>query len=563
MNQRKFIRRAGFVLVLSLLLMFVFSANAQEDMKVLNVGTNMVGGDPESIDPNLNEASQGNQIIRTMYIGLTTQDEETGDMIPGLATDWTVSDDGLTFTFNMIPEIPWVKYNPDTDAVEQVMDESGNPRFVTANDVVYSWQRVLDPATASTYAYVPAEFVVNGAAVMNDEAPVTDLAVEAVDDYTFQITAPEATGFAPNIYGLWMVNPVPQWAIEECGDSWTEQECMQSFGPFAMKEWSHDESITVVKNPFWPGTEYVPQAKVDVVVFHFLDPQTQFAEYQAGSLDSIDPPIEELDRIKADPVLSQELAIGTSPCTYYIGINAEKPVVGESVHLRRALSMAVDRQSIVENVTKGGQIPAQWFARPGLNAAPSLESHPDLGVMHDVAAAQEELALALEELGVASVDEIPSITLAYNDSSGHAAIMQAIQQMWSTDLGITVQLDPRDPTTYFSSLSEDAPQLYRSGWCQDYPDADNFLRGVFRSDSAQNDPNFVNEQFDALVDEARLLSDTEARRELYAQAEEILVNEQVGIIPIYWYTDVVLTKPYVERTYSVINRESFEDWDIS
>ena len=563
MNKSKFVRMVGFALALSLLLTLVIGVNAQDDMKELNVGTNMVGGDPESIDPNLNEASQGNQIIRTMYIGLTTQDEETGDVIPGIASDWTISDDGLTFTFNIIPDIPWVKYNPDTDAVEQVMDDDGNPRYVTAQDVVNSWIRVLDPATAATYSYVPMEFVVGGVEFNSGDGMAEDLAVAAVDDYTFEITAPEATGFAPNIYGLWMVNPIPQWAIDECGDSWTEDDCMQSYGPFAMKEWSHDESLTVVKNPFWPGTEFIPQAKVDSVTFHFLDPQTQFAEYQAGSLDAIDPPIEELDRIKADAVLSQELSIGTSPCTYYLGINAEKPVVGESVHLRRALSMAVDRQSIVDNVTKGGQIPAQWFSRPGLAAAPTLDSHPDTGVMFDVAGAQEELALALEELGVASAGDLPAITLAYNDSSGHASIMQAIQQMWSTELGITVQLDPRDPSTYFSSLSEDAPQLYRSGWCQDYPDADNFARGVFRSDSAQNDANFVNADFDALVDEARQLSDAEARRDLYAQAEDILNREQVGIIPIYWYTDVALTKPYVERTYSVINREAFENWDIS
>ncbi|MBZ0300231.1 MAG: peptide ABC transporter substrate-binding protein [Anaerolineae bacterium] len=559
MNKGKYL---GLVMVLAMTLTLIVGVSAQE-MKVIHTGVGMVGGDPESIDPNLNEASQGNNIIRTMYIGLTTQDEETGDVVPGLATDWSQSEDGLTWTFNMIHDIPWAKYNADTDTVEQVMDEAGNPRYVTANDVVYSWKRVLDPATASTYAYVPAEFVVNGTAVMAGEASVDDLAVKAVDDYTFEITAPEAVGFATNIYGLWMVNPVPQWAIEECGDSWTEADCMPSYGPFVLKDWSHDESITVVKNPFWPGTDYVPQAQADEVVFHFLDPQTQFAEYQADTLDAINPPIEELDRIKSDAVLSQELSIGTNPCTYYIGINAEKPVVGESVHLRRALSYAVDRQSIVDNVTKGGQIPAQWFSRPGLNAAPTLETNPDLGAKFDVAKAQEELTLALDELGVASAADIPTITLAYNDSSGHAAIMQAIQQMWSTELGITVQLDPRDPSTYFSSLSEDAPQLYRSGWCQDYPDADNFLRGVFRSDSQQNDPNFVNADFDALVDEARLATDTEERRALYAQAEEILSVDQVGMIPIYWYTAVQMTKPYIERTYSVVNREAYENWNIT
>ena len=167
------------------------------------------------------------------------------------------------------------------------------------------------------------------------------------------------------------------------------------------------------------------------------------------------------------------------------------------------------------------------------------------------------------DLGVASAADIPTITLAYNDSSGHAAIMQAIQQMWTETLGITVELSAREPSTYFSSLSEGAPQLYRSGWCQDYPDADNFDRAVFRSDSQQNDANFNSPEFDALVDQARVETDTEVRRDLYAQAEDILVRDQVGIIPVYWYTSIQLTKPNVERTYSVVNREVYETWDIS
>jgi oligopeptide transport system substrate-binding protein len=422
---------------------------------------------------------------------------------------------------------------------------------------------VLDPETASVYAYVPMEFVVNGAEFNAGEATADDLALEAVDDYTFQITAPIAVGFASNIYGLWMVDPVPQWAIEECGDSWTEDDCMPAFGPFALKEWSHDESITLIKNPYWPGTDNIPQSTIDEVVYHLLDPQTQFAEYEAGTLDAISPPIEEMDRIKSDPTLSQELFIAPRMCTYYIGINTEEAVVGDSVHLRRALSYAVDRQSIVDNVTKGGQEPARWFARPGLAGAPTMESNPDIGIGYDPEMAQSELALALEDLGVATAADIPTITLAYNDSSGHASIMQAIQQMWSDTLGITVELSARESSTYFSSLTEGAPQLFRSGWCQDYPDADNFDRGVFRSDSSNNDPNFNSPEFDALVDQARLETDPDIRRDLYAQAEDILSREEAAIINVYWYTFVQLTKADVVRTQSVSGREEYQEWGLN
>lgn len=559
----KTLRFAGVLLAAAMLMTLVIGVGAQDGGKVLHTGIGMVGGDLNTIDPALSEVSGENTLIRTMFLGVTTLDETTGDTLPGMASDWTVSEDGTVYTFNLVPDVPWVHYNAESGAVEQVTDESGNVRYVTAADFVYAWQRTLDPATASVYAFLPAEYVVGGQAFNSGEGSFEDVGVRAVDTYTLEITAPEAIGFNINIYGLWMVNAQPQWAIEEGGDLWTEPEYINTYGAFTLKEWAHDESITVIKNPFWPGTEGSPQAQLDEVVFHFLDPQAAFAEYLAGTLDAANPPLEELERVKTDPVLSAEYSVSPNTCTYYLGINQDKAPLGDSVHLRRALSLAVDRQSIVDNVTKGGQQPARWFSRPGLTAAPTMETNPDAGIGYDPEAAQAELALALEELGVASAADIPAITFAYNDSSGHAAIAQAIQQMWTDTLGVTVQLSALDPTTYFAFVSEDAPQIYRSGWCADYLDADNFARGVFRSDSEQNDPNFVNEEFDRLVDEARVLTDVDARRELYAQAETILNYDQVGIIPIYWYTSNQLTKPYVERTYSVINREHYEKWDLN
>jgi oligopeptide transport system substrate-binding protein len=422
---------------------------------------------------------------------------------------------------------------------------------------------VLNPETASTYAFLPAGYVVGGDAYLGGTGTFEDVGVKALDDFTLEITQNEAVSFAPYIYGLWLVRALPQWAIEAGGDDWTEPEYINSYGPFALSEWEHEVSTTLVKNPFWPGTADAPQPALDQVVYRHLDPQASLAEYEAGNLDAIAAvPVEEMDRIKSDATLSAELDIAPRDCTYYLGYDNTEAPLSESVHLRRALSLAVDRQAIIDNITKGDQVAARWFARPGLIAAPTLETHPDLGISYDPALAQEELAMALEELGVGSVDEIPPITLAYNDASNHGQIMQAIQQMWTDTLGITVQLSGLDPTTYFTVVSEDAPQIYRSGWCSDYPDADNFLRGVFRSDSGQNDTGFANEEFDALVDQARQESDLETRRDLYAQADDILSNQQAGVIPVYWYTFVQLTKPYVERTIPALGYQRWAKWDI-
>jgi oligopeptide transport system substrate-binding protein len=549
----------GLALLLILLIAAVSVVGAQ-DKKVLVTGLNMVGGDLDTLDPNVAEASKEIAVINQIFIGLTNQDVVTGNPGLGIASGYEVSEDGKTFTFSIIPEIPWVRYNPDTDAVEEVKDDSGNTRYVTAEDVQYGMLRALNPETASPYSYVLLPYVVGAEAYNGGSGSAEDVQISATDTYTLTITAPDAVSFAPSIYGLWVARPVPSWVIDEYGDEWYEAENIATNGPFALKEWNHDENAVIIKNPFWPGTNDIPQPKLDEVDFRFLDPQQQFAEYVAGNLDASQVPLEEIEHVKTDAVLSQEYFNGTQPCTYYLGFdNTEAPM--DNVHMRRALSFAIDRQSIVDNVTRGGQIPAQWFARPGLTAAPTLDTNPDLGVKYDPEIAKAELALALTDLGLGSAAELPPLTLSYNDSSNHGAIMQAIQQMWTDTLGINVTLAALDPTTYFSKVSEDAPMIYRSGWCQDYSDANNFDYDVFFSKSSQNDPHFNNADYDKLVEEARLESDVDKRRDLYAQAEQILSADQAGIAPIYWYTINQLIKPNVEAAHSVTGNESYFLWD--
>jgi oligopeptide transport system substrate-binding protein len=561
MNNTLLNRTLRVALIVAVLLGAMGVVTAQDEVKTLVTGLGMVGGDIPTIDPGVAETSSSIEVINQLFIGLRNQEETDGSQEDGIAT-MEVSEDGLTHTFTIMPDIYWVRYNADSGEVEQLLDDGGNPRVVTAGDVAYGMLRSLNPETASPYSYVLVPYIEGAEAYNSGEGTAEDVGINVIDDSTLEITAPEAVAFTPAIYGLWMARAVPQWIIEEFGDVWTEPENIATYGPYAVKEWAHEESITIIKNPFWAGTDAIPAAAIDEVTFRFLDPQQQFAEYQAGSMDAASVPLEEIERVQSDATLSAEYKVGNSPCTYYLGYdNTEAPL--DNANLRRALSFAIDRESIVTNVTRGGQIPAQWFSRPGLDAAPTLETHPDLGAKFDPELAQEALQMALEDLGLSDVSELPALTLSYNDSSGHAAIVQAIQQMWTDTLGITVQLTPLEPSTYFASVSEDAPMIYRSGWCQDYPDANNFLFDVFYSQSSQNDPGFANEEYDALVEQARVETDVETRRDLYAQAEEILVVEEAGIAPIYWYTANRLIKPYVEYTESVTGNESYYNWDVS
>jgi oligopeptide transport system substrate-binding protein len=555
------------LLALTMLAVVGGVVTAQDEPKVLVSGLVMTSGDLTSIDPTVSEVSSSIEVVNQMFIGLTAQDVTTAETVPGMATGWTVepTDDGnVAYTFTLMEGVPWVRYNADTGEVEQLMDESGNVRTVTAEDFVYGILRALDPATAAPYAYVPIPYIAGAAEFNNGEAGPEVVQVSAPDSSTVVIVSPEEVAFAPAIYGLWVLRAVPEFAITEFGDSWTEPENIATYGPYAAMEWAHDESFTMVSNPFWPGTEYIPQPAIDQVVLRFLDAEQQLPEYQAGTMDAITLPSADIPRIQADPTYAAEYVTGSNPCTYYYGFNNEE-LPFSNANLRRAFSQAIDRQSIVENVTRGGQQAAQWFAYPGLNASPTMDLNPDVGVKFDAAAAQESLAAALSELGYASVDELNAIglTLTYNDTPTHAAIAQAVQQMWAETLGAEVTLSAQESTGYFSRLSEQYPQMARAGWCQDYSDANNFLYDVFYSQSSQNDPGFNNAEFDALVEQARTETDTDVRRDLYAQAENIFSLQEAGIAPIYWYVNNFLIKPYVERAESITGNEAYYLWDIN
>lgn len=562
---RRSIRLVVLVLVFALALASMSVAFAQDDYKIIYTGRQMGPSDIPTLDPSQASDVPSVSVIAEIFPELGRLHEENVVVEPGMAT-WTVSDDGLVYTFSITPEVPWVRYNADTDAVEQVMDADGNPRYVTASDFVTTFRRTMDPLVASDYSGVLAAWVVGGAewtgsdpeASAEDRAALMDaLGIVALDDYTLQLTVPRASAAVESVISMWITTATPTWLIEEVGDFWIEPENIQSYGPFAVKDWVHDESLTMIKNPFFPGSNSIPQSNIDEVVFQFLDNDPQLAAFEAGDLDVSEVPVSAIDRIRSDPDLSAALHSDFGTCTYYYGFNVTRPPFDDARAVR-AFSYAIDRQAIVDNITRRGETPAGFFVLPNMVAAPQQADYPEFAMLYDAEAAVADWESYLADTGQSASDF--NLSILFNTSDTHAAIATAIQQMWAETLGVNVQLANQEFGTYLD-LRRDA-DIYRAGWCFDYPDANNWYFDVFHS---SNDPDnhFNNAEFDAIAEAGAVAPTPEERATIYADAERLLVHDAASIAPIYYYSTQDLTRPGIERTYSRITREYYEKWDIT
>ena len=534
------------------------------------------GSEPPTADPALATDTTSVDIVGNTFVGLTRFDPVTGEVIPYLATEWESGEDAdgnQTWTFHLRDDIAWVHYNPVTGETTQVTDEEGNPRFTNAHDVVYGVKRTIDPATASDYAYVL--YIIKNAQAVNEgseEVTIDDVGVTALDDWTVQFTLETPAGFFPAIAGMWIANAQPQWVIDEHGVQWTEAGLINTNGPYMMESWVHGSELNLVKNPLWIDADSVQIERVEGIMI--VEASTAFALYENNELDTVGVPLPEIDRVKADPVLSAEFYSAPTSCTYYYGFtNTKYPFTDQRV--RQAFSQAIDRQSLIDNVLKGGQIPATSFAPPGIFGAPEPGT---VGLGYDPEAAAAALQSFLDDEGL-TLEEFNAldITLMHNTSEAHAQIAAAVQQMYADVLGVDVTVENQEWAVYLDTLRnttpvEEAPHIYRLGWCADYPDENNWVHEVFNSDAGANrlrrnclDPNCAQtttSEFDEITVQAQQSQDPEERIALYAEAERILTEVEAAYAPIYHYTVVNVTKPWLTRNYPSLGSNDFYNWTI-
>ena len=537
-----------------------------------------------TIDPSLATQSAEIQIAETTSLGVVRQNETTAEIETAMATGYEVSDDGLTYTVHIMEGVPWVHYNADSGQVEVVKDCSGNDRTVTAQDFAYGIVRTIDPATASDYAYALLPYLA-GAAEFNDgtNTDPASVGVKAVDASTIEYTFTAPAVYNLNLLGLWIAHAEPKWLIEgdDCtdaaGDRWTEAEFFQGYGPYTLKEWVHDSNMTLIKNPFWPGNENVPQAKIDEIQIRFLDASPALAEFEAGNLDSASIPSEEYDRIHSDPQYADMLRPYYTLGTEWYGFNT-KLAPTDDQRVRLALSLAIDRELLVKQVVKGG-IPAQFFTNPGAAGAPKPELYPDGGVKYDPERAKVLLDEYLQEKKL--TPEKLKLTLMANSTENNQKVGEAIVGMWKDVLGLNVNFVTQERQVYLVTRKDGKENIYRNSWVQDYPDANNFLYDVFglnaaftavvdwpinvTSNSEEEYTPGSNANFDKFTDllqQAANEQDAKKRMNLYAQAEQILLVDEAVVAPLYWYSSDYLIRPEIQDTVSITGYDHYEKWDI-
>jgi oligopeptide transport system substrate-binding protein len=441
----------------------------------------------------------------------------------GQAESYDVSDDGLEYTFHLRDGILW---------------SDGEP--VKADDFVYSWKRIVDPANAADYGYILNGIVTNATAIQDGEADPDTLGIEAVDDKTLKISLEAECPYFIGLCAFAALMPLRQDVIEEYGQEWTDPGNMVSNGAYVLSDWVHDSYIQMTKND-----QFYDEPGPDTITWYLNNSETsQLASFEAGEYDFFDSvPVDQIADLKDKGVCHSAPQVGT----YYLYLSADQI---PDWRVRAAISLAIDRDNIVENVTQAGQIPATGVTAEGITTydgqswtevygdfttAALAELYPDADL--ETYSGRCELAQQLLEEAVADgYDTSATIDYEYNTNEAHKAIGEAVQADVDSVLGLSITLNNSEWQTYTNNLGEGKFGMARLGWIADYDDAQTYLE-LFAKGNSYNYGNWVSDEYTELIDQAKALPGCEERDTLLAEAETLMFGEGgYPIAPLYFYT---------------------------
>jgi oligopeptide transport system substrate-binding protein len=484
-----------------------------EGGEMVDLGT-FVGGPPEHIDPALNTTLDAYQVVDLLYDGLTEvsyEDPENPEVVGVVAESFEGSEDAVTWTFKIRDDVKF---------------SDGTP--VLPSSFQRAWERASDPDFAGDYSYLMT-FIQGGAEKLDGTAETLEGVVADDEAMTLTVTLSAPYSNFPAVAGFQLFMPMPE-AVEELTDQadW-ENGLMIGNGPYKLAEERSDQAVVLERNDEWAGDYVNDRAKLDKITFGVsADPESAYNAFEAGEGDSANIPPGRVEDAQANYGTTLDAGVLGS---YHYEINWTDPVVGgpENVELRKAINLAINDDEINEAVYDNTRAVATGITPVGI---PGVEEGLCDFCLYDPEAAQA----AFDAWTAAGNSLSEPIRIQFNAGAGHEDVVQiSIDNL--AQIGIEAVAEPLDTETYFSQIAEGACQVCRSGWFADYPTYDNFMYDLFHSDAigGNNHGGYSNPEFDRLIDEAKSTVDPDAANELFRQAEDILLNQDVAVVPFNWY----------------------------
>lgn len=490
--------------------------------------------EPQDLDPHIVTGVPEFHILEALFEGLVIAEPKNLTPVPGVARSWEIGDRGLSYTFHLRNDARW---------------SNGDP--VTAGDFHFSFKRILSPKLGSEYAYML--YCISGAEAYNkgNEKDFGKVGVTVVDDTTLRIALARPTPYLLSLlahYSWFPVHPptvLKFGAVDSRGNRWTRPENMVCNGPFRLAAWEVNRIVSVVRNDRYWDSDSVRLKKIN---FYPIDnQQTEERLFRTGEVHlttNLSPTKIAWYREHRPDVLRIDPYLGT----YFYVVNVRKEPLDEPL-IRKALSLAIDRKSIVDHILKGGQLPAVSFTPPNTGGYTA-----DSAVGFDTASAMR----LLEEAGYGPRGKpLPPVELLYNTSEMHHTVAQAVQQMWKRYLGIDVNLVNQEWKVYLASKQQGKFSIARMGWIGDYNDPMSFL-DMWVSNGGNNNSGWTNGTYDSLIAVAGGAAKKEDRFAAFRTAERLLL-EELPILPIYFYTNVYLLHPSVHGWYpNILNIHNYK-----
>ena len=477
--------------------------------------------EPDSLDPQKARSVEAQRVLRDLCEGLTTLNRH-GRPAPGIATGWTLSPDGKTYTFKLRRNARW---------------STGAP--VVAVDFVDGLRRLVDPRTASAYAAV-VSVIRNAPAIIAGRLPPQDLGVSAPTAHTVVIRLRTPAQYLPALLAHPTTCPVDPALLKRYGDAYAQPGHMPSDGAFTLTQWVHGSYIELTRNPDYWRNAQTRLAGVRYVIS--TDENTELEMYRAGELDIMDVvPRTEMGWIRSH--LGGQLHIEPELGTYYYGFNLRRAPFKGARGLRRALTLVIDRDKLTRFVLRAGERPAYSWVPPGTDGYQAqVPAWSRLGMAARISEARRLYAAA----GYSAAHPL-SFTLEYNTGEIHEDIALAVASMWREALGVRVRLRREDFSSLMHDVESGKATMFRSSWIGDYNDPYTFAQ-YFKSDFGINLPHYDDPAYDRLVDRAEATLDPTRRAALLEQAERLMLHDQ-PIIPLYFYVSKHLVRPRVTGWY--------------